>query len=145
MAGAASTITYDDGGDRTGGKGGIRNITIAWTSDSATGAVSAAVGKIVGQLVKGVTVPSGGGTAPTTLYDINITDGNSVDVLAGCKKGLMDRSATVTEEQYFLVLNNDTTALSTGGNPSVCDSLTVAVTNAGNSKQGTIILYYRSS
>lgn len=142
MAGSATTVTYDDGNDRAGRHGLVRKVTVAWTSDSGTGAVSVNVGKIVGRLVKGVTVPGAGGVAPTDNYDINVTDAAGVDVLAGCKLGLMNRDTANTEEQYFLLLNNDTSALSMAVHPAVCDELTVAVTNAGNSKQGTVILYY---
>lgn len=141
MAGSAMTFAYDRGQDLEGLPGGVRKVTVSWTSDSATGAVTGTTAKIVGRLIKGVTVPSGS-AAPTNLYDINITDEQSVDVLAGCKVSLVNRSSTNTEEQYFLVLNNDTTALSMAVHPAVCNALTVAVTNAGNSKAGTIVLYY---
>ena len=142
MAGSASTITYDDAYDRQGRQRAIQSVTIAWTSDSATGAVTAVTEKICGWLIKGVTIPSGGGTAPTDNYDIAITDPNSVDILTACKLGLGNRDTANTEETYFFLLNQDATVLSTSAHPVVCDKLTVAVTNAGNSKQGTIILYY---
>lgn len=141
MAGSASTITYDNGSDHTGTYGGVKKIMIDWTSDDTTGAVSATTGKIVGQLIKVVTDP--GATAPTTLYDIAITDEEGVNVLGNCVDSLADRHASNTEEVYLLVSNS--AATDPGGNihPSVCDKLTVAVTNAGNSKQGQIIIYYR--
>lgn len=141
MAGSVMNFTYDRGQDGDGFPNGIKKLTVTWTSDSATGAVTGTTAKIVGRIIKGITVPSGS-AAPTNLYDINITDEQSVDILAGCKVSLINRSSTNTEEQYLLLLNNDTTALSMAVHPTVCDKLTVAVTNAGNSKQGTIYLYY---
>lgn len=98
--------------------------------------------KVVGRLVKGVTVPAAAGLAPSASYGIAVTDEQAVDVLASCKKNLTGRSATATEEVYFFVLNQDVTPLSTVEHPTVCEKLTIAVTAAGNSKAGTIYLYY---
>ncbi len=138
------TFAYDDGQDGRSMRAGIRKIIATWVSDSATGAASGTTaGKVCGSLLKAVTIPASGGSAPTDNYDIAITDENSVDVLGSCKKGLADRDTANTEEQYFLLLNNDGTALSMALFPVVCEKLTFAVTNAGNSKGGTITLYYK--
>lgn len=145
MAGSSMAFTYDGGSDGFGGFGGVKKITATWTSDSSSGAASGITAKIAGRLIKGITVPGAGGAAPTDNYDINITDEQSVDVLAGCKKGLADRDTANTEEQYFMLLNNDTSPLSMALQPVVCSTLTIAVTNAGNSKTGTIVLYYAPS
>lgn len=141
MTGSSMTFTYDDGSDGAGVFGGIKRILVDWVSDSATGAVSGTSRKIVGELIKGVTDP--GTPAPTDNYDINITDEDGVDVLAACKKGLADRDTANSEQQYFLLLNDDTAPLSMAKHPVVCDQLTIAITNAGNSKAGQLILYYR--
>lgn len=134
MAGSSMTFTYDDSGH-------IRKVIADWTSDSATGAVSGTTKKIVGTLIKGVTDP--GATAPTDDYDIVITDSEGVNVLGNCKDNLADRDTANTEEVYFLVSN--LAAVDSGGNlhPVVCDPLTIAVTNAGNSKVGQLIITYR--
>ena len=144
MAGSSMTFAYDNGqqGQNVGGQGTIKTIRCTWTSDSATGAVSGTTDKISGYLIKGVTDP--GSSAPTDNYDINITDEDSVDVLAGCKVSLINRDTANTEEVYFMELNADTTALSMAIPPVVCSKLTVAVTNAGNSHNGVIVLYYRN-
>lgn len=135
------TFTYDEGVDSAGRAGGVSKIAIDWTSDDATGAVAGTTRKIVGAIVKGITDP--GTAAPTDNYDINITDEEGVDVLANCKLGLANRDTANTEEQYFLILNNDTAPLSMAVHPVVCDKLTITVTNAGNAKNGQIILYIR--
>lgn len=133
------TFTYDDGYDRVGSlMGSIRKIIATWTSDGS-GDAAGTTGKIVGELMKAVTVPSAT-AAPTTLYDITITDENSADVLGNCFDDLVDRSATVTETVDFF-LNDGTT--SNGARPSVCDALTVTVANAGVTKSGTLYLYYK--
>lgn len=136
------TFTYDEGNDGIAQHCNCKVVIAAWTSDSSDGHATGACRKISGRLVKAVTVPGGGGAAPSDNYDINITDEQSVDVLASCKVGLADRDTANTEEQYFLLLNNDSTRLSMAMHPKVCNVLTIAVTNAGNSKTGTIYLYY---
>lgn len=145
MAGAASTITYDNGYDHAGHAGRVRKVIIDWTSDASTGAVTATTGKIVGRLLKVVTDP--GATAPTDNYDIAITDEKGIDVLSGLAgtggtdPSLANRDTANTELAYLVAENSLTDAVH-GSQPYVCDALSVAVTNAGNSKQGQIIIYY---
>jgi hypothetical protein len=127
MAGSAMTFTYDTGPGR------IKRVLVDWTSDSATGAVSGTTAvKLNGYLLRGVTDPSA--TAPTTLYDIVLTDDEGANILGNCADDLVDRSATVTENVDFHMVTS-------GARPSVCSTITVAVSNAGNSKLGQIILY----
>jgi len=146
MAGSASTITYDGGQDGKGQHGGIKRILIDWTSDDTTGAVSGTTRKISGELLKVVTDP--GAAAPTANYDIVITDEESVDVLSGLggtggtAPSLLNRHTSTTEVVH-LWAENAATDVVPGSQPYVCDVLTVAVTNAGNSKTGQIIIYYR--
>jgi hypothetical protein len=142
MAGSAMTFAYDAGVNGQGFRSRFRVVTCAWTSDSASGAVSGTSLKICGRLVKAVTVPGAGGAAPTDNYDIAITDAASNNVLTACQATLADRDTSNTEEVYFLLnINNTLTPIGDSIHPMVCDLLTVAVTNAGNSKTGTIILY----
>lgn len=148
MAGSASTITYDQGQDGAGQHGNVRRILIDWTSDDTTGAVTATTRKIVGRLLKVVTDP--GATAPTANYDIVISDEESLDVLSGLAgvgtavaPTLANRHTSTTEVVYLRAESVVTTGYPLAGTePVVCDKLSVAVTNAGNSKQGQIIIYY---
>lgn len=143
MAGSSMTFTYDDGIDGAGLPGRIRKIIVDWVSDSATGAVSGDTRKISGELIKAVTNP--GTTAPSANYDIDITDPEGTDVLANCIAAgrLQNRHTSTTEIVYFFVENVDTAPLASSSAPVVCDVLTIAITNAGNSKVGRLILYYR--
>ncbi len=142
MAGS-STVVYDNGQDRTGLHGSIRKIVIDWVSDASDGTCTILLEKISGELIKGVTNP--GATAPTASYDIVITDEESVDVLAACVAAgrLGDRHTSTSEQAYFFVEDFNTAPLAKGVHPVVCDKLTVAITNAGNSKVGRLVLYYR--
>ena len=121
-------LTYDN-------IGGIRKIIADWTSDDTTGAVAGTTVKIIGELIKGTTDP--GATAPTTLYDIVLTDAEGVNLLGLSADDLLNRSATVTEEVYF-GLTTQASAF-----PVVADLVTISVSNAGNSKLGQLIIYYR--
>ncbi len=134
MAGSSMTFTYDN-------LGTLRKVIVDWTSDDTTGAVSGTSKKITGTLIKAITDPSA--TAPTANYDIAITNGESVNVLGGCESDLANRHTANTEEVYFMVVDGAGTPLAQPIQPVVSDVLTFSVTNAGNSKLGQIILFYR--
>lgn len=136
----AMTFTYDDGSDGLGGgRGHIRKITAAWTSDGS-GDASGTTRKIVGELLKGVTVPDGS-AAPTADYDITLTDSDGADLLSGCADNLADRHTANTETVQFLV--TDGTA-GIAVHPVAVSTITVTVANAGDTTAGTLVLYYRT-
>lgn len=112
--------------------------TFAWTSDAAGAATVASPQKISGEILRVVTIPSAT-AAPTTLYDITLTDESSMDVLAAQGANL---SATVTAHVCpGLPLKDGTT---TSVRPiAVNDILTLNVTNAGDTKAGTVHVYVR--
>ena len=142
MAGTM-TLTYDDGVDGAGRPGGLMKIIADWVSDASDGTASATTRKIVGELVKIVTDP--GSTAPSDNWDTVITDEEGVDVTAKCQNAalLVARDTANSEETYLYILNADATPIGIAAFPVVCDKLTIAVANAGNSKTGQIILYVR--
>lgn len=118
MAGSSVTFTRKK-------IGAIVKYTIAWVSDDAAGtATGTLAGEVVGQFQRFTTVPSGGGTAPTALYDVTLKDESGVDLLNGLGA---DRSATATESKNA----NDGLLF------TAATSLVFAVAAAGNSKQGT--------
>lgn len=123
-----------------GAGNGIRVVTVAWTSD-ASGNATGTTPKLIGRLIKAVTVPAAAGSAPTDNYDIALTDEQSVDVLGGVQSNIQNRDTANTEEVYFLVKDAAGTPLAQSIHPLVCNVLTVSVTNAGNAKSGTIYLY----
>ena len=83
-----------------------------------------------GLLERVVFIPDAAGTQPSNLYDVTITDDNSVDVLAGLGADLSN-SATVVKTHA-----NGLTAVAGS-------KLTLNVSNAGLSKGGIVILYLR--
>ncbi|MAH50246.1 hypothetical protein CMI37_30780 [Candidatus Pacearchaeota archaeon] len=130
----AMTFTYDD-------RGSVKTITATWTSDGS-GDAAATTKRVYGTLIKGVTNPSA--TAPTANYDIVVTDEQSLDVLGQSQDDLMNRHTSSTEQAYFFLLDYAGTPLAQSAFPPVADKLTVTVSNAGDTKSGVLVLYYRS-
>ena len=111
--------------------GTVRRVSWSWTS-AADGSVGAATGATTekvydGQVVWLVTDP--GATAPTDNWDLAINDANGVDVLAGAGA---NRDTANTE--YVAAASLGYVASS---------KLTIAVTNAGSGKTGTVYVYIR--
>lgn len=146
MAGSATTITYDNGdmGADVGGRGGIRRVLIDFTTDDTTGSVACTTQKISGELIKIVTDP--GSSAPDANWDVVLTDDEGVDLSIHMDDvaiaALIARHTTTTLETY-LPLEDTAGTARIGAWPVVCSPITVTVNNAGNSKTGQIILYYR--
>ena len=120
------------GGSHTG----MYTLTLAWTSDSATGKVEDTTSDEITAWLEGKwimsakTVPGTGNDAPTAAYDITITDEDGFSIFG---TDLNDRNATATEEALPYVAGTKAPRLITG-------ALTTSVSAAGNSKTGKIIL-----
>lgn len=109
--------------------GSVKKIKAAWTSDAGGAADGTTTEVYNGKCFLLTTVPSGGGTAPTALYDATLLDEDSVDVLAGAGA---NRAAATVEQVLDANL---------GGVAN--DKLALHITNAGNAKQGTLYLLLR--
>ena len=123
-AGSACTLTAE------GKPGNVSVYTWAWLSDDTSGAVTCTAKAAHGYVIRVVTVPDGT-AAPTADYDITISDQDGADVMGGA---LTDRSATVGEQAVPLAGAAPVSMLVSG-------TLTVAVTAAGNEKEGEVVLY----
>lgn len=112
--------------------------TFTFVANGSGEATVASTLVISGEIVRVVIIPSAS-AAPTTLYDLTLTDSDSVDVLAA--QGA-DMSATVTLNTCPGTPLKDGTTTSVI--PMVVDSiLTLNVTNAGSAGAGTVIVYVR--
>jgi hypothetical protein len=144
MAGSSMTFTYDEGDDLLGNRGRIRKIICDFVTDDSAGTASGTTRKIVGELIKVVTDP--GSAAPSANWDVVLTDAAGVDLSVHMDDvaiaALIARHTTATLETY-LPLEDTAGTGRVGAWPVVCDLLTVSVANAGNSKTGQIIIYYR--
>lgn len=123
MAGSITTSAVDVGG-------GTTKYTVAWVSDSS-GNVSANpfdVGR--GRLCQVKFIPGSGAAQPTDQYDVVMNDSDGVDVFQGAGANLSNsvgayKSPTSGNSPLFL-------------EPQ---TLTPVISNAGNAKSGTIIVY----
>jgi len=122
-AGSSATIAETVGGP-------VTLIVWTWTSDDTTGSVTSAPSNATldGEIIELATDPRT--PAPTDDYDVAILDSNGLDVLAGAGA---NRDTANTE---YKVDKNTLGAVS-------ASKLTLQVTNAGNSTQGTVYLYIR--
>lgn len=119
----ASSITF---AEQTSGS--VKLVIFSWTSDASGNVGSIPTVKTYNGEVKAcVTVPAGGGNAPTG-YTLQIQDANGVDVLAQA-----GTTRSTTAQQTL-----------TAPLGAVADSaLTLVIAGAGVSKQGTVYLYLR--
>lgn len=105
----------------------VKKIKWEWTSTAGGAADKATTLAYYGEVLAMVTIPDGD-AAPTDDYDITITDVEGYDVMQGAGA---DRDTANTE-----------TAVPTAR--SVAHGvLTLNVSNAGDSKSGTVVLYIR--
>lgn len=115
---------------------GAFEVRINWVSDDTAGTVDLTTTEsFTGFLVQARSIPGSGGVAPTALYDVVVKDEYGIDVLFG---NGADRSGTVAEvipltygaaeTGTFYVVNGST--------------LNLEVSNAGNSKEGSVILTF---
>lgn len=110
--------------------GPVKKIKWVWVSDGSGDVNGTATSNTYnGTAIRLVTVPAGGGSAPTDNYDVRVNDDDSTDVLMG---GGVDRDTANTEQ----VLASSLGAVAN-------DKLTLVVSGAGASKGGTVYLYLR--
>lgn len=110
--------------------GTVKKIKIAWTS--GTGGDAGKADKTTeevysGALIMVATVPDGTST-PSANYDVELNDADGIDLLAGNGQNRSD---------------TDTEFITSGMGAVANDKLTLAVTNAGDTKKGTIYIYIR--
>ena len=108
----------------------LKKIVFDWTS-SAGGAADATTDEYyTGRIVYAAQIPEAAGTQPTDQYDVTVVDADGVDVLAGLGANLGNAANTYKAD-------------SDGLGAVVESQLTLAVTNAGDTKGGKTILFIR--
>jgi hypothetical protein len=117
--------------------GGVRKVSLAWVSDASGDVNTNAESLGSGELLQVKFEPDGGGTQPTSLYDVTLADSEGEDVLAGEGANLSN-----TVGNYVVPLIGDGTTVDKrifldGG------TLDLVVTNGGNAKGGRVDVYIR--
>lgn len=112
--------------------------TFDWVS-AADGTATLPSGLAVSGKIERVVIVPSASAAPTTLYDATLTDANGIDVLAGQGANL---SATVASSVCPGTPLKDGTTTSV--TPTTVDGvLTLNISNAGDTKAGSVIVYVR--
>ena len=128
----AGTLTVT-GQNFTNGKDVVLK-KLAWVTTSG-GAFSSTFTVPGGVLLKVTFVPDGSTTQPTDAYDVVLNDPRGIDVLGGLGANLSNATATSVVP-----------TVGSSGLPFALESgatMTLTITNAGNSKGGTIYLHIR--
>lgn len=115
--------------------GGVRKIRFSWTS-SAGGAADSAAYYVCGAILKVIFDPDGT-AVPSANYDVVLNDSHGIDVLAGQGANLSDSASTAVCPGVPLKDGTTTSVVPVVVN----DTLTLAVTNAGNAKAGVVELH----
>jgi hypothetical protein len=129
---AALTVTRNDAHSRFG----IRRYDLAWTSHT-DGSVGLSAGSFFGEVVRVSFNP--GATAPSAAYDVTITDGDGLDILAGQGANLHETNSSHVCPGVPLKDGTTTSVVPV----AVHGELTLNITNAGDSKTGVIRIYLR--
>jgi len=106
----------------------VKKIKFEWTSAADGTATGTTTKAFSGQVLRLVTVPGSDAAQPADQYDVTITDHDNIDVLNG--QGA--NRSNVNTEQVVASLGC-----------VASDMLTLNVSGAGDSKQGTACLYLR--
>lgn len=106
----------------------LNKIKFVWITAADGTATGTTTNSYTGEIIRLVTVPNGV-TAPTDNYDIIINDEDTTDVLMGAGA---DRDTANTEQ-----------VLATSLGCVANDKLSLSISNAGDSKSGTVYLYIR--
>ena len=107
----------------------IKKVKFVWVSAADGTASGTTTGVYSGLIERLVTIPDADAAAPTADYDVAVNDEDATDVLMG---GGADRSATATEQ----VLASSLGAVAN-------DTLSLAISSAGDTKGGTVIVYIK--
>lgn len=129
-----------DTGTVTITNGGTENtywINMAWTSNTGGGVVESDGIKFFGEILRVVTDPGDGSSSPTANYDITLTDVDGADVLNG---GGANRSQSAVEQ---IIPSITSVGTKSDFLISVAGDLTLTIAAAGNTKTGSIRVYYR--
>lgn len=117
----------------------IQKFSYAWTSDASGNVDQYTTSIINGTLVNIEVIPASGGSAPSANWDLVIKDGGGFDILSGGGANLSAAAATRLKPHFVQTVS----AVDYPFEVSVYEALQVLVTNAGNAKSGTIVIYVR--
>ena len=104
----------------------MKKYTIAWTSDASGDASGTTFTPTRGRILEIHFIP--GATTPTDLYDVVVRDVNAVDLSIGGGANCSNAATRIAQLYPPVVANGVST-------------VEVVVSNAGNAKTGTVVVY----
>lgn len=119
----------------------VYKIRFDWTSDSGAAEIETDF-EVPGHLERVVTVPGTGDDKPSDNYSITLKDEHGLDLLDG--QGSANRDDTNAEQIFPRFGTEDLVGSNTYGQlfqPLICGKLTLNVSGAGASNQGTVYVY----
>ncbi len=113
-----------------------RTITVDWESDSS-GDFTETLERIRGMILRVGFLPDAGGTQPTDLYDLTLTDKDGFDCLKGQGANLGNAADTETCPGQTVTDGTNTNII-----PVMVDGdLTLVGANCGDTKGGVVVIY----
>lgn len=116
--------------------GTIHKVTLSWTTHT-DGSATKTTDPLTGTIV-GITY-NPGSTTPSDNYDMTLSDEDGFDVLSGQGANL-DQSTTTRIVPGVPFKDGTTTSLAP---VAVHGTLALSITNAGDTKNGTLVIYLR--
>jgi len=117
----------------------IRKYTLVWLCHT-DGSGTLPTGHLLNGEIVGITFTPDSANAPTSLYDMTITDGSGIDVAAGLGANL---SATASLRIVPMQTQTISAVVYRGAYVVAEEQLTLNITNTGTSKGGTVLIYLR--
>lgn len=103
----------------------VRFVCVSASDGSASGVTT---DRFTGDVVRLVITPGTAGDQPTNLFDLTVKDADNVDVLGGGGANISNAAATI---------------VTTGLGFTLSDALTLALSNAGDTKTVTVDVYLK--
>lgn len=135
MAGSITVTTSQE-------RAGVIKYSVAWTSDASGDVSGNSFDVSSGTIILVEFIPDSGGTQPTDLYDVTMTDAEGVNVLddgtGSASIGANLSNAAAAHRVPFIGGGGTVTYVRTWVHQG---ELTPVVANAGNAKGGTINVF----
>jgi len=107
----------------------LAKISFAFVSAADGTASGTTPERYTGEVWRVVFAPGTGGSQPTNNFDVVVNDEDGYDILAGQGTNISNTAPSTVVSSLGAVVN---------------DTLTLSVTNAGNTKSGTVIVYIKA-
>jgi hypothetical protein len=117
------SVTFTD--ENISGMRKVKAVLVSAADGSASGFTPTTV---TGEVMRFVAIPDGGGTQPTNLWDVTLTDDDGYDIITGQGANLSNAAPTTVVDSMGAICN---------------DRVHVTAANMGDTKGATLYLYVR--